>query len=41
LELTIFYKKKPLAWLILFLVSPLGFEPRTASLEGRCSIQLS
>ena len=23
------------------LVSPLGFEPRTASLEGRCSIQLS
>ena len=22
-------------------VSPLGFEPRTASLEGRCSIQLS
>lgn len=25
----------------LCFVSPLGFEPRTASLEGRCSIQLS
>ena len=25
----------------LFLVSPIGFEPMTASLEGRCSIQLS
>ena len=24
-----------------FLVSPKGFEPLTASLEGRCSIQLS
>jgi len=23
------------------LVSPAGFEPATASLEGRCSIQLS
>jgi hypothetical protein len=22
-------------------VSPIGFEPMTASLEGRCSIQLS
>ena len=28
-------------WLGFVLVSPKGFEPLTASLEGRCSIQLS
>ena len=29
------------SYLALIKVSPSGFEPETASLEGRCSIQLS
>ena len=35
------WHKKNLTFLWGFRVSPEGFEPSTASLEGRCSIQLS
>ena len=34
-------KQKPLVAIRRVDVSPIGFEPMTASLEGRCSIQLS
>ena len=34
-------KQNPLVAIRRVDVSPIGFEPMTASLEGRCSIQLS
>ena len=34
-------KQKPFVAIRRVDVSPIGFEPMTASLEGRCSIQLS